>query len=87
MSMVEKFKENKKVMEIKMEQAHKLIDEASDEFIETIRSLVKDASVEDVKMFLESEDDNIDEMDKFAVVAAYAEENEDLGVTIIGFKK
>lgn len=88
MSMVEKFKENKKIMDIKMEQVHKLADEASNEFIESIKSLVKDASVEDVQTFLNSEDDDIDEMDKLAVIAAWAEENENVGgIAIVGIKR
>lgn len=34
-NMIEKFKENKKVMEIKMEQASKMADAAADEFVKT----------------------------------------------------
>ena len=52
MSVVEKFKENKKVMEIKMEQASKMADAAADEFTESIMTLVKDASVEEIKEFV-----------------------------------
>lgn len=43
-NMIEKFKENKKVMEIKMEQASKMADAAADEFVKTLEPLVKDAS-------------------------------------------
>ena len=51
--MLKEFKENKKFMEIKMEQASKLADEAANEFIDFIHTLVKDASDEDMKEFLE----------------------------------
>lgn len=50
--MLNKFKENKKVMEIKMDQASKMADEAAHEFIDSIHTLVKDASEEDLKKFL-----------------------------------
>lgn len=48
-NMIEKFKENKKVMEIKMEQASKMADAAADEFVKTLGPLVKDASREDIE--------------------------------------
>ena len=61
-NMIEKFKENKKVMvmEIKMEQASKMADAAADEFVKTLEPLVKDASREDIEKFLECEDEMID---------------------------
>lgn len=43
-NMIEKFKENKKVMETKMEQASKMADAVVDEFVKTLEPLVKDAS-------------------------------------------
>lgn len=85
MSVVEKFKENKKVMEIKMEQASKMADAAADEFTESIVTLVKDASVEEIKEFVELNDKVIDTEDKLAVIAAYLESHDDIGgVAIIG---
>ena len=39
-NMIEKFKENKKVMEIKMEQASKMADAAADEFVKTLEPLL-----------------------------------------------
>lgn len=85
MSMIEKFKENKKVMEIKMDQASKMADAAADEFIESIKSLVKDASEEDLKKFLSVNDEMVDAEDKLAVVAAYADTHNDVGgIAIIG---
>lgn len=87
MSMVEKFKENKKVMEIKMEQASKMADAAADEFTESIVTLVKDASVEEIKEFVESNDKAIDTEDKLVIIAAYAESHDDIGgIAIIGMK-
>lgn len=40
-NMIEKFKENKKVMMIKMDQASKMADEAAEEFISTLKPLLK----------------------------------------------
>lgn len=88
MSMVEKFKENKKVMQIKMEQASKMADVAADEFIDSIKSLVKDASEEDLKVFLNTEDEMLEFEDKMAIVAAFAESHENIGgIAIIGIGK
>ena len=86
MRMIERFKENKKVMEIKMDQASKMADEAADEFIDSIHALVKDASEEDLKKFLQAEDDMIEPEDKLAVIAAFADTHDDIcGVAIVGF--
>lgn len=87
MSMFEKFKESKKVMTTKMEQANKMAEEAAGEFVDSIKSLAKDASEEDLKSILESDDEMIDDMDKMAVIAAFAESHEAGGFAIIGFKK
>ena len=88
MRMIERFKENKKVMEIKMDQANKMADAAADEFIDSIHALVKDASEEDLKKFLQAEDDMIEPEDKLAVIAAFADTHDDIGgVAIIGFGK
>ena len=86
MKMVEQFKENKKVMMIKMEQASKMADAAADEFIDSIKSLVKDTSEEDIKKFLQADDDMIEPEDKLAVITAFADTHDDIGgVAIIGF--
>lgn len=87
MSMVEKFKENKKVMLIKMDQANKMADDAANEFIDSIKSLVKDASEEDVKAILNADDEMLDEVDKMAFITAFAESHDVGGIAIIGFKK
>ena len=87
-NMIEKFKENKKVMEIKMEQARKIADEASDEFVNSIKSLVKDSSEEELKAFLKADDDSIDDMDKLIVVTEFAKHHDDIGgIAIIGIRK
>ena len=86
MRMIERFKENKKVMEIKMDQAKKMADEAANEFIDSIHALVKDASVEDIKKFIHAEDDMIEPDDKLAVIATFADTHDYIGgATIIGF--
>lgn len=90
--MLNKFKENKKIMEIKMDQAskmaEKMADEAAHEFIDSIHALVKDASEEDLKKFLQAEDDMIEPENKLAVIAAFADTHDDIGgVAIIGFDR
>lgn len=86
-NMIEKFKENKKVMEIKMEQASKMADAAADEFVKTLEPLVKDASREDIEKFLECEDEMIPNMYKMAVLAKFAEVNDAGGIMILGVRK
>lgn len=76
--MLKEFKENKKFMEIKMEQASRLADEAANEFIDFIHTLVKDASDEDMKEFLEANDDMVDTEDKIAIIKAYLKTHEDV---------
>ena len=86
--MLNKFKENKKIMEIKMDQAAKMATEATDEFIDFIHTLAKDASEEDLKDFLQSEDDMIKVEDKLAMIAAFADTHDDIsGVKIIELGK
>lgn len=52
MKRVEAFKNSKKEMEIKFDQANKIIDSVSDEFIESIKSLAESASERNSKNFL-----------------------------------
>ena len=88
MNMVEKFKENKKILQIKMDQAAKMVNDAAEEFVDTIESLVKDASEEDVKAFMNVKDEMIDLEDKMAVIAAFAENHDGIaGIAIIGHRK
>lgn len=70
-NMIEKFKENKKVMMIKMDQASKMADEAAEEFISTLKPLVESASEEDLKTFLQADDELIENEDKLAIQAGY----------------
>lgn len=87
-NMIEKFKENKKVMMIKMDQANKMADEAAEEFISTLKPLVESASEEDLKTFLQADDELIENEDKLAIIAAYAETHDDVGgIAIIGIRK
>lgn len=87
-NMIEKFKENKKVMMIKMDQASKMADEAAEEFIGTLKPLVESASEEDLKTFLQADDELIESEDKLAIIAAYAETHDDVGgIAIIGIRK
>ncbi|MBO6254654.1 MAG: hypothetical protein J6O49_13560 [Bacteroidaceae bacterium] len=86
--MIEKFKENKKVMMIKMDQASKMADEAAEEFISTLKPLVESASEEELKTFLQADDELIENEDKLAIIAAYAETHDDVGgIAIIGIRK
>lgn len=87
-NMIEKFKENKKVMMIKMDQASKMADEAAEEFISTLKPLVESASEEDLKTFLQADDELIENEDKLAIIAAYAETHDDVGgIAIIGIRR
>lgn len=87
-NMIEKFKENKKVMMIKMDQASKMADEAAEEFISTLKPFVESASEEDLKAFLQADDEFIESEDKLAIIAAYAETHDDVGgIAIIGIRK
>lgn len=83
--MLNTFKVYKKIMEIKRDQASEMADEAAHEFIDSIHALVKNASEEDFKEFLQAEDDMIEPEDKLAVIAAFADTHDDIsGIAIIG---
>jgi len=87
-NILNKFKENKKIMKIKMDQAAKMADEAVNEFVDSIHTLAKDASEEELKNFLQAEDDMIELEDKLAMVAAFADTHDDIsGVKIIELDK
>lgn len=88
--LLKRFKEDKEIMEIEMEAADKLVEKATDiaetatnQFIEKLKSHVKHASKEDILGFLNAKDETIEEMDKLAVAAIYAEEH-DTGIVAIG---
>ena len=82
--MMEKFKENKKIMEVKMEQAVRLRDDAIEEFTGSIMSLVRECTEDELKTFMTTSDDYVDGMDKMAVVSAYAEVHQDVEVMVVG---
>ena len=64
----------------------KLLMSSSIRFTHSIHTLVKDASEEDLKKFLQAEDDMIELEDKLAVIAEFADTHDDIdGVAIIGF--
>lgn len=81
--MIEKFRENKKVMVIKMEQANKIADEAANEFVDSLRPLVENSSDEDIEMFLRSDDDMINPEDKLAVIAILSSIRKSISGSII----
>lgn len=82
-NMIEKFRENKKVMVIKMEQANKIADEAANEFVDSLRPLVENSSDEDIEMFLRSDDDMINPEDKLAVIAILSSIRKSISGSII----
>lgn len=79
----DEFKEGKKAMEDKMTEAHKTIDCAIDEFIGKLKSLAKDMTEEELKQFLESDDEMVEEEDKLAIIAAFAETHKH-GIVALG---
>lgn len=88
MKLVEAFKNSKKEMEIKFDQANKIIDSASDEFIESIKSLAESASEKELEELLNCNDEAIDFEDKLAMIAAFAEHHDNIdGMAIIGIHR
>lgn len=65
-----------------------MADEAVNEFVDSIHTLAKDASEEELKNFLQAEDDMIELEDKLAMVTAFADTHDDIsGVKIIELDK
>lgn len=83
-TLMEKFKENKKIMEVKMEQAVKLRDDAAEEFTDSIISLVEECTEDELRLFVETSDECVDDTDKMAVILAYAEIHHDTEVIVLG---
>lgn len=83
MTMLEKFKEHKKVMHAKFDKAHEIceksMDEAGHEFIENFKSLVANASEEEFYDFLFKSGDALDDVDRMAAIAARTQHR--LGIT------
>lgn len=80
MSMIEKFKEHKKMMFAKFDEAQKncakAMDAASDEFFEKFKSLVKSASEEEFFKFICQSGDELDEVERMAAIAMRLEASE-----------
>lgn len=88
MKTAEALKSSKKEMEIKFDQAKKIVDSVSDEFIESIKSLAESASEKGLEEFLNCNDEAIDFEDKLAMIAAFAEHHDDVdGMAIIGIHR
>lgn len=86
--MLEKIKESKKAMMIKMEQANKIAESAAEEFICDIESLAKEASEEDLKNVINSKDEFLEPEDRLAFLAAFAENHKDMGgIILVGIEK
>lgn len=80
---IDEFKDGKKVMITKMEAASKMADDAADEFVGKIRALAKNLSEEELKEFLKSKDEMIEDEDKLALIAAFADEH-NAGIIALG---
>lgn len=76
MAMLEKFKEHKKEMEIKMEQAEKIADAAAEKFTGDLKALVASATEEEFKEFIESESDAISDTDRMVAIMTFMETHE-----------
>lgn len=89
MKVAEALKSGKREMEIKFDQAKKkIVDSASDEFIESIKSLTESASEKELEEFFNCNDEAIDFEDKLAMIAAFAEHHDDVdGMAIIGIHR
>ena len=73
---------------IRLKKKKKIVDSASDEFIEPIKSLAVSASEKELEEFLNCNDEAIDFEDKLAMIAAFAEHHDDVdGMAIIGIHR
>lgn len=88
--MLEKFKESKKVLDVKMEQAEKMATDAVEQFANEVQNLARESSEEELKAFLESDDEAIDFPDKLAAIHGFMQSHEptkDIAVVILGMRK
>lgn len=73
MSMIEKFKERKKMMDANVErieeEAFAKVDEEAKNFTEDFKSLAQSASDEEFSEFMRSDDESIDVVDRMAALA------------------
>ena len=89
--LIEKVKENKKIHDAKIEVASKMLDEASEEFAETYKSLIEESSVEEFKEFIESDSEFAKEffgqgkMLRAMTIALFCNAY-DIGIVGIGFE-
>ena len=73
-NVVELFKDGKKLMNIKMDQGKKLIDDAVTEFVSCVEGIVEEMSEEDLQRFLVEEHDELLSFDdKLFMIAAFEE--------------
>lgn len=79
--MLEKYRKLKEELYVKLDQASLIADKAADDFIEQMKSLVKESSEDEIMELLKSDDEIIDDQDKLAIVAAFAESHK--GVVIM----
>ena len=88
--MLEKVKESKKIMEVKMEQAEKMAIDAVDQFEAELDKLARESSEEEFKAFLETDDEEIEFPDKIVALHGYMQSYEltkDIAVIIFGMCK
>ncbi len=88
--MLEKVKESKKIMEVKIEQAEKMAVEAADWFEAELEKLAREATEEELKAFLETNDEEIELHDKIVALHGYMQSYEltkDIAVIIFGMCK
>ena len=70
---IEKFKEKKNELLIKIEKLNDMADAVSKEFADSLRDIAKDASDDDLVEFLLSDDEAIESRDRVAMILAFTE--------------
>ena len=88
--MLEKVKESKKIMEVKIEQAEKMVIGAVEQFTAELEKLARESSEEELKAFLETDDEEIEFPEKMAAIHGYMQSHEptkDIAVVILGMRK
>ena len=88
---IERFKEKKNELLIKIEKINDMADAVSKEFADSLRDIAKDASSGDLVEFLLSDDEAIESRDRIAMVLAFTETHDVDGglplIQIIGKRK
>ena len=88
--MLEKFKESKKVLDVKMEQAEKMATDALEQFVNEVQKMASESSEEELKAFLETDDEAVEFPDKLAAINGFMQSHEptkDIAVVILGMRK